>query len=32
LTIPSAASGPQDIVLTRSDGETYTLENGVVLP
>jgi len=32
LTIPSAALGPQDIVLTRSDGETYTLENGVVLP
>jgi len=32
LTIPSAASGPEDIVLTRSDGEVYTLENGVVLP
>jgi hypothetical protein len=33
LTLPSAPSGPQDIVLTRtSDGETYTLENGVVLP
>lgn len=32
LTVPAAASGPQDIVLTRSDGETYTLENGVVLP
>jgi IPT/TIG domain len=32
LTIPGAASGPEDIVLTRSDGETYTLENGVVLP
>jgi len=32
LTIPSAASGPEDIVLSRGDGQTYTLENGVVLP
>ncbi|MGB2592336.1 MAG: IPT/TIG domain-containing protein [Candidatus Acidiferrum sp.] len=32
LTMPAAASGPEDIVLTRGDGETYTLENGVVLP
>jgi hypothetical protein len=32
LTIPTAPSGPQDIVLTRSGGEIYTLENGVVLP
>lgn len=32
LTIPVATSGPQDIVLTRGDGETYTLENGIVLP
>jgi hypothetical protein len=32
LTAPSAASGPEDIVLTRSDGEVYTLENGIVLP
>jgi IPT/TIG domain len=32
LTVPAAAAGPEDIVLTRSDGETYTLENGVVLP
>jgi hypothetical protein len=32
LTIPAATAGPEDIVLTRSDGETYTLENGVVLP
>jgi hypothetical protein len=32
LTIPAATSGPQDIVLTRSNGEVYTLENGVVLP
>ena len=32
LTVPAASPGPEDIVLTRSDGETYTLENGVVLP
>ena len=32
LTIPAAPSGPQDIVLTRTGGETYTLENAVVLP
>ena len=32
LTIPGAASEPQDIVPTKSDGETYTLENAVVLP
>ncbi len=32
LTIPSASSGPQDIVLARGDRETYTLENAVVLP
>jgi IPT/TIG domain len=32
LTIPSGPPGPEDIILTRSDGETYTLENGVVLP
>lgn len=32
LTIPPAPSGPQDIVLTRSGGETYTLENAIVLP
>jgi hypothetical protein len=32
LTIPAATSGPEDIVLTRGDGESYTLENGVVLP
>ena len=31
LTIPSAATGPADIVLTRSDGESYTLENGIVV-
>jgi len=32
LTVPGAPSGSQDIVLTRGDGETYTLENAVVLP
>jgi hypothetical protein len=32
LTVPVASSGPEDIVLTRSDGEIYILENGVVLP
>ena len=33
LTVPTMTpSGPQDIVLTRSDGTTYTLQNGVVLP
>ena len=32
LTIPAAASGPQDIVLTKLDGESYTLESAIVLP
>jgi len=32
LIVPTATSGPQDIVLTRGDGEIYTLENGLVLP
>ena len=32
LTVPAAHSGPEDIVLTRGDGEIYTLENGLVLP
>jgi hypothetical protein len=32
LTVPALSSGPQDLVLTRSDGTTYTLENGIVLP
>ena len=32
LTIPTAPSGPQDLVLTRLDGESYTLENAIVLP
>jgi hypothetical protein len=31
LTVPNASTGPQDIVLTRSDGESYTLENGIVI-
>ena len=32
LAVPAASSGPEDIVLTRGDGATYTFENGVVLP
>jgi hypothetical protein len=32
LNVPAAASGPEDIVLTRGDGATYTLENGITLP
>jgi hypothetical protein len=32
LTIPSAASGPEDIVLLRGDGATYTYEDGVTIP
>jgi IPT/TIG domain len=32
LIVPTATSGPQDIVLTRGDGEIYTLENGLILP
>jgi hypothetical protein len=32
LTIPSASSGSEDIALSRGDGQTYTLENAVVLP
>jgi hypothetical protein len=31
LTVPDAAGGPQDIVLTTSDGEVYTLENGITV-
>jgi hypothetical protein len=31
LTIPSVSSGPEDIVLSRTDGSTYTLENGVTV-
>ena len=32
LAVSAAKSGPQDIVLTKGDGETYTLENAVILP
>jgi hypothetical protein len=32
LMVPAALPGPQDIVLSKSDGEMYTLENGIVLP
>ena len=31
LTLPAAASGPENIGLTRSNGDSYTLENAVVL-
>jgi hypothetical protein len=31
LTVPTVTVGPEDIVLTRGDGETYTLENGIVV-
>jgi hypothetical protein len=31
LAIPKAAPGPQDIVLTRTDGESYTLDNGITV-
>ncbi len=32
LTMPAAAAGPEDILLTRGDGATYTMENGIILP
>jgi hypothetical protein len=32
FTMPAAASGPEDIVLTRADGESYTLENAIFIP
>lgn len=32
LTVPAVASGPEDIVLMRGDGATYTYENGLTLP
>ena len=32
ITVPAAASGPQDVVLSRGDGASYTLENGISLP
>lgn len=31
VTVPSASSGPQDLVLTRAGGESYKLENGIVI-
>jgi hypothetical protein len=31
LTVPAAAAGPEDIALTRTDGETYILENAIVV-
>jgi hypothetical protein len=32
LTVPAAASGPEDIVLVRGDGATYTYESGLTIP
>ena len=32
ITVPAASSGPADIVLSRGDGASYTLENGLSLP
>jgi hypothetical protein len=32
VTLPAAASGPEDIVLTRGDGAIYSYENGLTLP
>jgi hypothetical protein len=32
LTVPAAASGPEDVVLVRGDGATYTYENGLTIP
>ena len=32
ITVPAAASGAQDVVLSRGDGASYTLENGISLP
>jgi hypothetical protein len=32
FTMPTVASGPEDIVLTRADGESYTLENAIFIP
>lgn len=31
LTVPATSTGPQDIVLTRSDGEIYTLDSGILV-
>ena len=32
LTVPAAAAGPEDVLLTRGDGSTYTMENGIIVP
>jgi hypothetical protein len=32
LTVPAVASGPEDIVLVRGDGATYTYESGLRIP
>ena len=32
LIVPAAPSGPEDIVLERADGSSYTVENAVTLP
>ena len=32
LTIPAGQPGSQDLTLTRADGQSYTLQNAVVLP
>lgn len=31
LTVPSVAPGPSDVVLSNSNGTTYTLENGLMI-
>jgi hypothetical protein len=30
--VPAAGGGPEDILLTRGDGATYTMENGIIVP
>jgi hypothetical protein len=32
LTVPAATSGPEDLVLVRGDGATYTYESGLTIP
>lgn len=32
LTVPSLSSGPADVVVKNSDGTTYTLESGFIVP
>jgi hypothetical protein len=32
LIAPAAGSGPEDVVLVRGDGATYTYENGLTIP